>query len=199
MVPVTSVRAALIRAARIGMGRHGGHVGVDQGAGVADPEVSQDVKDLVADFPAAPYSAAVVVTDGAGRLVVVNPAYKDGWELPGGMAEEGEAPHESAAREVAEEIGLDLPIGRLLVCDVTPAAVYGRPVLHFVFDTRPLTDAEVRDLRAVDLELVGAAALPPDDALAALHPRVARRAAVALEMRGSGGTVYLVDGRPTAE
>lgn len=174
-------------------------MGVDRSEGVVDPEVPQDVKDLVADFPAAPYSAAVVVTDGAGRLVVVNPAYKDGWELPGGMADEGEAPHQSAAREITEEIGLDLPIGRLLVCDVTSAAVYGRPILHFVFDTRPLTDAEARDLRAVDLELVGAAALPPDEALAALHPRVARRAAAALRMRESGGTVYLVDGRPTAE
>ncbi len=139
-------------------------------------------------------AAGAVILDGPGRVVVVNPSYKDGWELPGGMAEEGEDPYTAARREVLEEIGLDLELGRLLVCDVTSPGVYGRVVVHFVFDAPVLTDDQVRELRAVDLELIGAAAMPVEDALAALPERVSRRVAVALRMRETGECAYLVDG-----
>jgi 8-oxo-dGTP pyrophosphatase MutT (NUDIX family) len=171
----------------------------DETAATAAHEViPQDVKDLVAAQPGVLFSAAAVILDARGRLVVVNPSYKDGWELPGGMADEGEDPYATARREVAEEIGLDLALGRLLLCDVTPAYLYGRTILHFVFDAPVLDDAQARDLRSVDLELIGAAALPLDRAFAALHPRAARRARTALALRDTGGFAYLVDGTPVA-
>lgn len=160
----------------------------------AGDHVDEAVKDLVRAQPGAAMAAGAVILDGRGRLVVVNPSYKEGWELPGGMAEEGEDPYTTARREILEEIGLDLCLGRLLVVDATTPGCYGRMVVHFVFDAPVLTDDQVRGLRAVDLELIGAAALPVDEALSALHGRVARRVAVALEMRGSGGCAYLVDG-----
>ncbi|NUU22718.1 MAG: NUDIX hydrolase [Streptomycetaceae bacterium] len=161
-----------------------------------DETVPQEVKDLVAEQPGVLFSSAALIPDARGRLVVVNPSYKDGWELPGGMADEGEDPYATARREVLEEIGLDLPLGRLLLCDATPARVYGRMILHFVFDAPALDAAQTRDLRATDVELIGAAALPVEQALAALHPRAAQRAETALALRESGGFAYLVDGRP---
>lgn len=157
-------------------------------------EVPEGVKDFVRGQAGAAVAAGAVILDGRGRVVVVNPSYKDGWELPGGMAEEGEDPYAAARREVLEEIGLDLDLGRLLVCDVTSPSVYGRVLLHFVFDAPVLTDDQVRDLRAVDPELIGAAALPAEEALAALRGRVSHRVGVALRMRESGECAYLVDG-----
>ena len=43
--------------------------------------------------------ADVILRDGAGRLLLVDPRYKPDWDLPGGMAEANEAPHEAARRE----------------------------------------------------------------------------------------------------
>ncbi|MFE2551953.1 NUDIX domain-containing protein [Streptomyces sp. NPDC059355] len=60
-------------------------------------------------------SAAAIVRDEQGRVLIVNPVYKERWNLPGGHIEEGELPTAAARREVREEIGLDLEIGELLV------------------------------------------------------------------------------------
>jgi 8-oxo-dGTP pyrophosphatase MutT (NUDIX family) len=37
-------------------------------------------------------SAKVVICDEDGRVLLVNPTYKEYWDLPGGMAEANESP-----------------------------------------------------------------------------------------------------------
>lgn len=56
----------------------------------------------------------MLFTDALGRLLVVKPTYKPGWELPGGSVEDGESPGRAAVREIAEELGVERPVGRLL-------------------------------------------------------------------------------------
>ncbi|MET9886448.1 NUDIX hydrolase [Streptomyces sp. NPDC006430] len=60
-------------------------------------------------------SAAAVIRDEQGRVLIVNPIYKERWNLPGGHLEEGEVPTAAVRREVREELGLDLEVGDLLV------------------------------------------------------------------------------------
>ncbi|MEU9304981.1 NUDIX hydrolase [Streptomyces sp. NPDC048269] len=60
-------------------------------------------------------SAAAIVRDEQGRVLIVNPVYKERWNLPGGHLEEGEIPTAAVRRELREELGLDLEIGDLLV------------------------------------------------------------------------------------
>ena len=83
-------------------------------------------------------TAAALIADGAGNVLIVKPNYRDHWTLPGGICEFGEAPHAGCAREVAEEIGLELPVGRLLSVDwQLPLPDYGtaaRPAVYFIFD-----------------------------------------------------------------
>lgn len=55
-------------------------------------------------------SAAVVIRDGAARVMIVRPTYKPGWELPGGSVDPGESPRLAAEREVAEELGIRLAV-----------------------------------------------------------------------------------------
>ncbi|WP_433259836.1 NUDIX domain-containing protein [Actinosynnema sp. CS-041913] len=50
-------------------------------------------------------SAKVVICDKGGRVLLVNPTYKQYWDLPGGMAEANESPITAAVREVEEELG----------------------------------------------------------------------------------------------
>src|SRR6266511_641762 len=79
-------------------------------------------------------AADVIIRDGAGRLLLVDPTYKPDWDLPGGMAEANEPPRQAACRELQEELGLELPIGRLLCVDwVSPHGPWD-DLLMFVFD-----------------------------------------------------------------
>jgi 8-oxo-dGTP diphosphatase len=60
-------------------------------------------------------AAGAVVRDAAGRLLLVQRG-KDPeagrWTLPGGRVEPGESPAAAAAREVTEETGLVVAVGR---------------------------------------------------------------------------------------
>jgi 8-oxo-dGTP diphosphatase len=86
-------------------------------------------------------AAAGLITDPQGRVLLVKPNYRDHWALPGGICEHGEPPHVGCARELAEEIGLDIPVGRLLAVDWgQPYGLQARPIMHFVFDGGELDD-----------------------------------------------------------
>jgi 8-oxo-dGTP diphosphatase len=52
-------------------------------------------------------SADALIRDQAGRVLLVNPGYKPGWDLPGGMAEANDAPADAVRRQLLEELGLD--------------------------------------------------------------------------------------------
>ncbi len=58
-----------------------------------------------------------VVTDGRGRLLLIRRGSAPGaglWSLPGGRVEPGESDAAALAREMREETGLDVTVGRLL-------------------------------------------------------------------------------------
>ncbi len=53
----------------------------------------------------------VILQDG--RVVLLRNE-RDEWELPGGRLEMGESPEECVAREIREELGLDVRVGAIL-------------------------------------------------------------------------------------
>jgi NUDIX domain len=57
-------------------------------------------------------AATAFFRDDQGRVLLVNPVYKEPWDLPGGAVEAEESPHAACRREVAEELGLDRPGSR---------------------------------------------------------------------------------------
>jgi 8-oxo-dGTP diphosphatase len=61
-------------------------------------------------------------------------AYKSTWEIPGGIAEEQESPYAACRREVAEELGLDRPIERILAIDWLPSRPELSEGLMLVYD-----------------------------------------------------------------
>src|SRR5260370_22366581 len=67
-----------------------------------------------AQLPGAVVAAGALITDPAGRVLLVKPNYRDYWTLPGGICEHGEQPQAGCARVVFEEIGLELHVDVLL-------------------------------------------------------------------------------------
>jgi len=61
--------------------------------------------------------AGAVIKDGQGRLLLIRRRNEPGaglWSLPGGRIEPGETGDQAVAREVREETGLSVTVGRLL-------------------------------------------------------------------------------------
>ena len=78
-------------------------------------------------------AAGVLFRDAEGRILLVKPTYKEGWDIPGGYVEPGESPRTAARREVREELGIDVEVGRLLLVDWAPHPDEGDKLL-FVFE-----------------------------------------------------------------
>jgi ADP-ribose pyrophosphatase YjhB (NUDIX family) len=80
--------------------------------------------------------AACAIFDGDRRVLLVRHTYgRLNWELPGGLAEAGETPDETASRELLEETGLRAEVDRLTGVYLEPDHDFG-PMLHLVFRCR---------------------------------------------------------------
>lgn len=74
-----------------------------------------ELRAFIATLPTRRLASSALIRDPQGRVLLVQPNYRDGWTLPGGTVEAGEDPRTGCFREVVEEVGLHLPGGRLLV------------------------------------------------------------------------------------
>lgn len=143
-------------------------------------------------------AADALVRDSAGHVLIVDPTYKPGWDTPGGMAEANEAPHLTVGRELREELGIDLTVGRLLCIDWVPPHGPWDDTLYFVFDGGTLSPSQTASLHVCDGELARFEFCPIATAIDRLSPRTARRTAAAWQiLEHAGPPQYLLDGSPT--
>lgn len=140
-------------------------------------------------------AAGALFVDDHGKVLLVEPTYKEHWEIPGGYIEPGETPSQACARELVEELGMPLPIGRLLVVDWAPTELDSHKVL-FIFDGGTLTPPTISAIRLNPTELASYEFVPPPDLPARLIPRLTRRLLAAIDAQRTGRTVYLEAGRP---
>ena len=155
--------------------------------------------EFLASLPRKVSSGGCVFRDGAGRVLVVKPTYKAGWELPGGVSELGESPRETARREVLEELGLAVRPGRLLCVDHVPPDASGLEGLHFLFDGGVLDDGAVSSIRLPEAELSEFRFVPLEVACSLVVPRLAPRLASAARSLEVGAPLYLERGLVVGE
>jgi 8-oxo-dGTP diphosphatase len=141
-------------------------------------------------------ASGVLFFDKTGRVLLVRPTYKPGWDIPGGYLHPGETPSEAAAREVSEELGIKPPIGRLLVADWAPHPDEGDKIL-FVFDGGQLAPEYVAQIQLEAAEIAEYAFHDPDLIGQLLIPRLARRILATLDVRTAAQTIYLEHGKST--
>ncbi|MDG4795477.1 NUDIX hydrolase [Micromonospora sp. WMMD1082] len=145
-----------------------------------------------AGLPHKRVAAGLLITDPDQRVLLVEPAYKVGWEVPGGCVEADESPYRAAIREVREELGLELTPGRLLVVDWVPATDGRSDGVMVIYDGGTLgTDTEIVVPPA---ELTGWAWSDTAQTAQRLPPLLARRITQARHARATGSTYYLENG-----
>lgn len=91
-----------------------------------------------------------IIKDEAGRLLLIRRGHEPGkglWSIPGGRIEPGESDEAALVREVREETGLAVTVGRLV------GAV-----------RRPAGGGSVLDIRDYAAEVTGGTLAPGDDA-----------------------------------
>ncbi|MCF3963704.1 NUDIX domain-containing protein [Streptomyces fuscigenes] len=160
--------------------------------------LSDDYATYIAGLPRILAGAAMLFRDGEGRVLAVEPNYREGWALPGGTVEsdEGESPRQGARRETLEEIGLDIAPGRLLAVDWVRGP--GRPpIAAYLYDGGVLSAGQLAEIVLQEAELVSWRLVGRDEIPAYFPGSLGRRVASALETAEKGGdTVELEDGHP---
>lgn len=140
-------------------------------------------------------AAGVMLWDEEGRVLLVRPSYKPGWDVPGGYVEPGESPRQACAREIREELGVEAPIGPLLVVDWAPHPAEGDKIL-FVFDGGLLPREDRARIHLDPVELTEYRFVELADVGDLLIPRLARRLLSAASSRLRGAAVYVEHGLP---
>lgn len=130
--------------------------------------------------------AHALFRDGAGRVLLLETAYKPDWELPGGVAEAGEPPRAAAEREILEEIGIDVQLGQPLISDWMPPYLGWSDAVEFIFDGGLLADATALALTPHDAEIREVHWVTPDEVAEHVTELSARRIALMLD----GGRGY---------
>ncbi len=136
----------------------------------------------------------VLLTDEAGRACVLQTTFKPDFELPGGILDPGETPRDGARREVLEELGYRISVGRLLVVDWLAPYLGWEDAVELIFDAGVLNPRSVAMLRPDGTEISQVHWLPALEAAGTMAPFARGRLLAALEARAEGRTAYLERG-----
>ncbi len=110
-------------------------------------------------------TAAGVVLDSAGRVLLGRRSDTGNWALPGGIIDPGEEPADAAVREIFEETGVIAVPERLVSVGVSPPITYGNgdqvQYLDHTFRCQAAGgEARVNDSESVEVGWFALGALP---------------------------------------
>ncbi|WP_327288106.1 NUDIX hydrolase [Streptomyces sp. NBC_01198] len=165
--------------------------------------MTTDFASYIAGLPRILAGASMLCRSADGRILIVEPNYRhDGtWNLPGGTIEsdQGETPRQGARRETAEEVGLDVAPGPLLVVDWSSAP--GRPPwVSYLYDGGVLSEEQLASVRLQEEELDSWRLMDPAETERYFGRGQAGRIRAALAALADGtGTAELVNGRPATD
>jgi RimJ/RimL family protein N-acetyltransferase/8-oxo-dGTP pyrophosphatase MutT (NUDIX family) len=140
----------------------------------------------------------LLVRDHDTRVLICQLTYKRDWDLPGGVVEVGESPQLAAAREVQEELALELGAGPLLLTDWLPPWGGWDDAVCLVFDGGVHDPAIAERIRKQAREIRDAEFATLDEVRERCADFTARRIESALgNLAGGAGPSYVESGRPT--
>jgi 8-oxo-dGTP diphosphatase len=138
--------------------------------------------------------AHVLFRDEIGRVLLCETQFKADWELPGGIVEPYETPRQGAIREVSEELGTELPVGRLLVVDWMPPYLGWDDAIEMIFDGGRIGEDDLAAWSLQPTEIKRVALVDLDTAAGLVTPLAHRRLVLAASL-GPDEMAYTEDGR----
>ena len=139
----------------------------------------------MSDPPLHSVSVAGITFDDVGRVLLIRRRDNNQWQAPGGVLELGETFEEGVAREVFEESGVHVEVGRL-------TGVYknlNAGVVALVYRCRPVNGEPTASEEAVDVQWVHLS-----EALELMTPAFSIRVADAAETAGRPAASRAHDG-----
>jgi 8-oxo-dGTP diphosphatase len=140
-------------------------------------------------------AAGALLLNRQRDVLLVKPIYRTGWLIPGGAVETNESPRAGCRREVAEELGLNIAIGRLLTLDYQLPQTERTECLHFIFAGPVLTPQLIAQITLPANELSAYQFAPLAEAIHLLNTQLARRVQLAYQAHEQQGTIYAEDGQ----
>jgi 8-oxo-dGTP diphosphatase len=138
--------------------------------------------------------AGALIFDPEGRILMIRHRVRNAWEYPAGGANGRESPVATCRREVAEEVGLDLPHYRLISIDFWHGMTPNGNLL-FTF-AHEVTEAEASRVTPEPLEISDWRWVSRAEALDIIWPRLKPRMEQLLAAYDAGHSAYLESGSP---
>jgi 8-oxo-dGTP diphosphatase len=136
-------------------------------------------------------SAGCLLFNEEGRILIVNPTYKEPWEIPGGVVEQDESPLQACVREIQEELDLHIQPKRLLCVDYSPTSDDRSESLSFIFYGDILSTTEISNITLQEKELSEYRFCTPNETFTLLNERVGQRIKQCLSVINTDQTLYL--------
>ena len=149
-------------------------------------------KEFYDSLPKKRMAAGALFLDQDRNILMVKPAYKDYWHLPGGLVEQDESPYAACVREVREETGLEMKNGRLLTVDYSSADSEGRTEhLEFIFYGGLLENAAIKKIQCPEGEIEKYGFIPENGLSDHTVKRIADRIVYSLKALKDKSAYYL--------
>lgn len=114
----------------------------------------EDYKNYVKTLPKKRMASGVIIRNLDKKILMVKPSYKSVLEIPGGVVEKDESPYEACKREVNEELGLNLIIGRMLCVDYNKSDDKKTESLMFIFYCGDINNDTIERIRVDGKEMM---------------------------------------------
>jgi ADP-ribose pyrophosphatase YjhB (NUDIX family) len=150
--------------------------------------------DYTSGLPMKRMAAGALLFNADQQILIVQPTYRREWLVPGGVVEASESPRAACRREVREELGLEIALGRLLCVEYRSPAPPKTECLQFIFAGGTLSPNQIREIRLPATELAAYCFVTLNEAMCKLDARLGRRIQLALRAFQEARTVYAEDG-----
>ncbi len=132
-----------------------------------------------------------------GEVLLCELTYKKDWDLPGGVVDPRESPRECVAREIAEELDIDVHPSALLAVNWLPPYRGWDDAVLFLFDLGTIDAAKTKRMTLLRREIREVHWVAVDDLDDQVAPYTAAMIRHVLGAPSTAGaTVYLEDSAP---
>jgi 8-oxo-dGTP pyrophosphatase MutT (NUDIX family) len=148
-------------------------------------------REYLSNLPKKRMSAACLVFNGSGSLLLVKPSYIKEWHLPGGVIEAMESPRIAADRELKEETGLSIKSQTLLCVDYKQILSQDDEAVLFLFDYGDITAEQSGNIHIDHQEIIDFGFFDVIGACSRVSDPMAKRIKNAILAKQSGTVRYL--------